>query len=313
MLKVDTQFYPGWTRKAITFSIDDGIVPNDEKFIKIVRPAGIKGTFNLCTHNMTFLPKEEYKEFYKGYEIANHTLYHPFAFEDGETYRIADTLFDQEHANPELVYPTEMQHLYYIMKPRGWRKIADTEGYISFIDACQNELEEVFGKGCVRSFVWPFDQQENEEIKKHLETKDYYGIRRSGARGTEGNFDLEEERMPWRYTANHLNLLEMAELYEQQEDDGKLKFFCFGVHSNDFEYGDKWDDLRLFAEKYGNRPNDYYYGTVGEIFDYADALKKLIITDCAVKNPTEFDLYIRIEDKNVIIKAGTDYICTAEA
>ena len=308
MKQVDTQFYPGWTRKAITFSIDDGVIPNDQKFIEIVRPAGIKGTFNLCTHNMTYIPKEEYREFYHGFEIANHTKHHPYAFEDGMTYRFGKTLFDKDHADPELVYPTEVEHLYYIMKPQGWRKIADTEGYISFIDICHEELEQIFGKGSIRSFVWPFDQQSNAAIEEHLKHMGYYGVRRSGARCSEGSFTLEGNRMPWHYTANHTNLLEMAELYEKQEDDGNLKIFCFGIHSNDFERDKKWDELKEFVEQYGNRSQDYYYATVGEIFDYADALKKLIITDCVVTNPTEVDLYIRVDGKNVLIKAGTDYI-----
>ena len=114
--------------------------------------------------------------------------------------------------------------------------------------------------------------------------------------------------MPWHYTANHTNLLKMAELYEQQEDDGNLKIFCFGLHSNDYENARKWDDLKEFANKYGNRPHDYYYATVGEIFDYADALKKLIVTESKVINPTDVDVYIRVDGKNVLIIAGTDYI-----
>lgn len=84
------------------------------------------------------------------------------------------------------------------------------------------------------------------------------------------------------------------------------------MHSNDFERDKKWDELKEFAEKYGNRPQDYYYATVGEIFDYADALKKLIISDGVVTNPTDLDLYIRVDGKNVLIKAGTDYISSAE-
>lgn len=310
MKQIDTQFYPGWTRKAITFSIDDGIVPNDEKFIKIVQPAGIKGTFNLCSHNMTYLTEEEYVKFYWGYEIANHTKYHPYVFADGETYQFSSELFDAESADSEFVYPTEIEHLYYIMKPQGWRKIADTEGYIKFIDACQEELEQVFGKGSVRSFVWPFDWQPNAAVEEHLKHMGYYGVRRSGARCAEGDFTLEEERMPWHYTANHTNLLEMAELYEQQVDDGTLKIFCFGIHSNDFEKAEKWNDLKEFADKYGNRPQDYYYATVGEIFDYVDAVKKLIISEEKISNPTEIDIYIRVDRKNVLIKAGTDYIET---
>ncbi len=305
MKKIDTMFYPGWVRKAITFSIDDGIVPTDRKFIEILKPAGIKGTFNLCSNTMTYLSKEGYKEFYQGYEIANHCKYHPFAFPDGVSFEFGEGFFDEAKADPNLIYPAEREHLYWIRKPRGWRKIADATGYKKFVDECHEELESVFGKGSVRSFVWPFDEQENAEVQEYLKSKEnYYGIRRSGARCAEGNFNLEANRKPWHYTATHDNLLEMAELYEKQEDDDNLKMLCFGVHSRDYEICEKWDDLKKFASLYGNRPQDYFYGTVGEIFDYADAVKKLIISDETIMNPTELDLYIRMNDKNVIIKAG---------
>lgn len=309
MKQIDTQFYPGWTRKAITFSIDDGIVPMDEKFIEIVRPMGIKGTFNLCSHNMSYLTKEEYKEFYHGYEIANHTKYHPYVFADGVSYHISNIPFDKESSDTNFIYPTETEHLYHIYKsPKGWRKIADTEGYISFIDECQVELEQVFGKGSVRSFVWPFDWQPNAVVEEHLKSKGYYGVRRSGARCSDEDFNLECERMPWHYTANHTNLLELAELYEQQPDDGNLKIFCFGVHSSDYFRDNKWDVLKEFAQKYGKRPKDFYYATVGEIFDYSDALSKIIISENKVINPTEVDVYARIDGKDVVIVAGNEYI-----
>ena len=48
--KIDLKFFPGWTRKSVTFTIDDGNVAMDKKFLDIVRPAGILGTFNLCSH-----------------------------------------------------------------------------------------------------------------------------------------------------------------------------------------------------------------------------------------------------------------------
>ena len=75
--RVDLNFFPGWTRKSVTFTIDDGNIPMDTKFLEIVRPAGILGTFNLCSHWMDKMSPEEYREFYRGYEIANHCKYHP--------------------------------------------------------------------------------------------------------------------------------------------------------------------------------------------------------------------------------------------
>ena len=49
--KIDVKFYPGWTRKAITFSIDDGILDMDKKFMDIVEPYGSQRSskFGRCT------------------------------------------------------------------------------------------------------------------------------------------------------------------------------------------------------------------------------------------------------------------------
>ena len=92
--------------------------------------------------------------------------------------------------------------------------------------------------------------------------------------------------------------------YEALPDDGELKFFCFGVHSIDFEKGERWDDLSAFAKTYGNRPSDYYYATIGEIYDYSEATKRIEITDTALNNPTAIDLYVKIDGEKCILKAG---------
>jgi hypothetical protein len=91
------------------------------------------------------------------------------------------------------------------------------------------------------------------------------------------------------------------ERYESYPDDGRLKFFSFGVHSGDFETFGKWDDLREFANKYGNRPESYYYATVGDIFDYEDAALRIEITDSEVKNPTDRSLYLKIDGERIVL------------
>ena len=50
--EVSKPYFPGFTRKSVTFSIDDGNLVLDKKFISIVAPYGIKGTFNLCGNNI---------------------------------------------------------------------------------------------------------------------------------------------------------------------------------------------------------------------------------------------------------------------
>ena len=43
---IDKNYFPGWVRKQVSFTIDDGNIEMDKKFIDIVRPAGVLGTFN---------------------------------------------------------------------------------------------------------------------------------------------------------------------------------------------------------------------------------------------------------------------------
>lgn len=308
-MKKVTPCYPGWSSKAITFTIDDGNLVMDQKFLDIVRPAGIKGTFNLCSHNMNTMSAEEYRAFYEGYEIANHCKLHPYVFEEGVTYKFADEPFDEATADPNLLYETDRPQVYYIRMPKGWRRIAEPHAYTALIAEGQAELEAVFGKGSVRSFVWPFNERKNHVVKEYLDSvKEYYGVRRSGEYGAEVGFLLPENRMPWHYTATHKTLLEKAAQYEALPEDGTLKFFCFGVHSIDFERENKWDALAEFARVYGNRPQDYFYATVGEIFDYEDAVKQLVITEEAVQNLSAQTVYVRIDNEKIALKAGETYL-----
>ena len=63
-------FYPGFTKKVITFTIDDGNMKYDRMLLDILEPAGIRGTFNLCSD----LHKDiecETREFYRGYGIVS--------------------------------------------------------------------------------------------------------------------------------------------------------------------------------------------------------------------------------------------------
>ena len=83
---IDLQYFPGWTRKAITFTIDDGNVFMDQKLIDIIKPYGIKGTFNITSNCVKeYHDAEAIGLIYQGFEIANHVKYHPYAFSDDES------------------------------------------------------------------------------------------------------------------------------------------------------------------------------------------------------------------------------------
>ena len=98
------KYFPGFTPKTITFSIDDGSVKYDKIFIDTVAPAGIKGTFNLYFDRVEIsLSDEEYRELYRGFEVSNHCNSHPFAMDPEREYSFTDEPFVRETADKNLV------------------------------------------------------------------------------------------------------------------------------------------------------------------------------------------------------------------
>lgn len=315
--KIDKNYFPGFTRKSITMSMDDGNVRCDRKLIDIMRPAGFKGTFNLCY--LDSLTPEEYRELYCGFEIANHCKHHPMAFADGREYVISDEALDpltsKGYSEQEpFVYKTDVDGLYKfhpyasIEKPAGWWPVASTEKYIELIDETKIMLEDVFGEGSVGAFIWPSGRQNNKAILKHLRESGYYSVRNSGVTMGADGFSMPDDRYSWSCTAREGNLLDIMALYEALPDDGELKFFCLGLHSHDYEGQNKWDDLRRFADTLGNRPEDYYYGSNREIFEHEDAVKRIEITESEITNPSSVSVYLTVDGERVVIAPKSSLI-----
>lgn len=71
--------FPGGKHKVLTMSYDDG-KQEDRRLVEIFNKNGIKGTFNLNSgleKDPVRIPQSEYKELYKGHEVACHTVSHP--------------------------------------------------------------------------------------------------------------------------------------------------------------------------------------------------------------------------------------------
>ena len=313
---VDKNYFPGWVRKSVTFTIDDGNVNMDRKFLEILRPAGILGTFNLCSHNMGYFDADGYREFYRGYEIANHAKYHVTSMSPELLNKISDAPFDRTLSDENLIYPyPDVEGAYYIhynlrypanpqrQKPDGWSISAMPEEYIKFADIGCQELEEIFGKGNVRGFVYPGGKGSARYAVDAVLAQNYFYVRKTGNLKDTTGFSMPADRQEWTYNASHNDILDVMAAYEKYEDDGELKFFSFGVHSVDYEKAEKWDDLREFARLYGNRPDTYFYGGVAEIFDYEDAIAALEVTDDKIKNDSELDLYVTVDGERMIVKA----------
>ena len=302
-MRVDKNYFPGWVRKSISFTIDDGNVELDKKFIDIVKRGGIVGTFNLCAPNLEKYTSEFYRELYRGYGISNHCKLHPFAKSPDKEFELSDDVFDEKTAEENKLYRVPGQEgVFYFRASSGWRKIADDAAYCRLVSECHKELEAVFGEGSITTYVWPYYEQNNAAVQDYVMNKcGYVAVRKTGATTDTTGFAVPLDRMRWSYNANHKNLLECAALFDAFADDGELKYFCFGVHSHDFERDTCWDVLEEFTAKYGNRKNDFWYASVEDIFAYTDAVNELRITEDKVENPTELELYVKIDGKNTVI------------
>ena len=302
---ISKPYFPGFTRKSVAFTIDDGVFEMDKKFISIIAPFGIKGTFNLCSDRYERMDTREVLALYQGYEIANHCKYHPYYLLPEQEAYISDAFFDEASADPEKIYPSKIEGLYYRHLPKGWRTCARACDYLRFAREGERELEAIFGEGSVKGFVWPFGKQMSDEI--------YEGLIRDGNRtlrngksiyGTTG-YAIAEDLTNWCFNTMSDNLMREIPLYQEYPDDGELKLFCLGGHSIDFERGNNFCDLEYFARTFGNKPEEYYTAGVDEIFRYSVAAKSLIVTDETVENPSDMDIYIKIDDMKVIVRAHT--------
>lgn len=325
--KLDANYFPGFVRKAVTFTIDDGIVAYDTKFINIVKPAGILGTFNLIntSSNRNGLTNEQYVALYEGFEVANHHVYHPlpwfgfdgFDAEDFADVPIHETIIYNDSIKNELdssyIYKTDVEGLYYIdynyhfaknYSTKYWHPIMTNEAYAKYVDQTKSDIEGLFGEGSVVGFAFPHGKL-NDDVKQYLANSGYLYARKTTGSSDNVTFNMPADRYAWSYNANHTNLNSLMAQFNDLTDDGNLKFFSFGVHSSD--YNGKWDVLQSFADTYGNRPEDFYYASNRDIFEYEDAVKALMIKDGMLLNASDITLYVTINNVKTIIPAHSVY------
>jgi hypothetical protein len=213
---------------------------------------------------------------------------------------LADTSKIDRHPKIEGLY-------YYYVQGYSWHPLSDTEHYLEFAMETQRELEEIFGKGSVKGFVYPHGNQKNQRVIDYLTEQGYTNIRRTSPRAKD-NFSLPESRYPWTYNAEHTDFLDLMEQFDQLPDDGELKMFSFGVHPIDYDKNAKWEDLITFAATYGNRPSDFFYGTVDDIFGYEDAIRTVTVEGGRIINNSEaYSVYFKHGNERLILAPHSAY------
>ena len=166
----------------------------------------------------------------------------------------------------------------------------------------RENLEEQFDT-IIRGMAYPFGTF-SDSVVDCLKS---CGIAYSRTTISNEGFKMPKDWLRLEATCHHNNkrLMELAEKFvEDKAGRGPIMFYLWG-HSYEFEGNDNWNVIEEFAEYMGGR-EDIWYATNIEIYDYVDAYNKLRFSSDGKKvfNPTCYDLYFNIKNKDYCIAPG---------
>ena len=273
---LDTQYYPGFTKKALIFSYDDGYEPGDTGLIQRLNSFGYRATFNIISSHWDSFSEEKLDEkraLYAGHEIANHSDTHP----------------EMHSINPET---------------GGYVYTADE--CIENIDAAKEKLERVFGYG-ISGFAWPYTCPSARTVVLEHVRDNYIYARGSGMNGffdVPSSFDDN-----WTFTvyqAKYQGILgEYAEKYKNYQSDGLSLFSVWG-HSFEFINGNpSFDEFEEFLGICGTI--DLWNPTCAEYVRYVKAQRELVVNAECVYNPTDLTLYAKSGETELILPPESRY------
>jgi len=264
-LKMDfTLMYPGFKKKALTFSYDDGVI-QDRLLIEKLRKYGFKGTFNLnsgqsgqekfrpsraeenkivdCSH----LDLTKAQEIYSGMEIATHTYSHPFM----------ETLSYQEQ--------------------------------IEEISKDKANLERIFSCPVLGS-AYPYGTY-NEDT---LEALDKEGIIYSRTVKSTYAFHRPYNWLLWHPTIHHNDPRLIEVILDFMETKEELPILYIWGHSYEFAIEDNFKIMDEIGQMLSDR-EDIYYATNMEICTYIKAAELVYYKKRErgyLVNPSAEDVYL---------------------
>ena len=266
--------FPGFKRKAVTFSYDDG-VKQDARLMSVFDKYGLKGTFNL---NAGYLYEpsgnrmgvDEAVALYKdsGHEVAIHGYNH-----------LSLTEVDRAIATDDIAQDRRALEKLFGRVIKG---MAYANG------AYDDSVVEIL-KNCGVNYARTTLQTECFDM-----TSDWL-------------------KMPTTCHHKNPKLMQLAKAFVEAETNPQrykwqikpMLFFVWG-HAYEFDNDDNWEVIEEFA-KYISGKDDIWYATNGEIYEYAKAYERLefSIDGRYIYNPSAIDLYIVTPYlEQIKIKAG---------
>ena len=261
--------FPGFKRKAVTLSYDDGVV-EDERLVEIMRRHGIKGTFNINSKNLggaggRCLPTEILKKVYgDDMEIAVHGYDHLPLAKVSPSLAMRDVVLDRETL--EVTFDRMVRGMAY--------------AYGSYSDEVVAMLKNagiVYSRTTksTYSFELPEEWLTLHPTCHHRDPK-LFMLVEEFLKDDAGNY--------WRNAP---------------------KLFYLWGHSYEFPRDDNWDVIESFCKIIGER-DDIWCATNMEIYEYVKAFESLVFSSDRkrIYNPTSTDVYLKGRCGNVLVKAG---------
>lgn len=278
MLKIYKAF-PGGTHKVLTLSYDDGKFA-DRRLVSIFNKYGIKATFNLNSgliNDGIRIDPSEWKELYKGHEVATHTYTHPSIARCPITEIVNEYLKDKEFLESVMGYPVR-GHAY----PNG--------SYSPQVEQIMADLGIKYGRiiGDYYAEEYTVRQSKNE-----------CGI---DVVGDTNGFAFPTNYYEWKPTCHHNhNLLGFGKNFKDLKKKQNLYMMYVWGHSYEFDRDNNWELIEQFCEMMAGQ-DDIWYATNIEIVDYMEAFDRLqFAADLSfVYNPSFQSVWIVVDDDKVV-------------
>ena len=262
--------FPGFRKKAVTFSYDDGH-NNDKRLVEILNKYNLKGTFNVCScfllnpskNNLTL---KQAKEVYGDvHEVAVHGQKHLSLSDMSMATATNEILSDRKALEKGFGR---------IIQGMAYANGDITDEYLTVIKACGIKYARIVPSR--RNFDLPTDWLKLTPTCHHDDP---------------ALFDLTEE---------FLNKPDRTYYWSRRQ-----RLFYLWGHASELDYNDGWEKLEKFCSMVGNR-DDVWACTNIELYDYMKAYQSLewSVENKLVFNPTATTVYIEYLDNLYVIKPG---------
>ena len=260
--------YPGGKTKSLTLSYDDGVWP-DRKLVALMRAHGVSGTFNLNSVRRP-VPGRVDAEGNRDFRM--------------EPEEIGDLYEGFEIGAHSCTHP----HL---------EGLSGRELYQELYLDKQN-LEQRYRQKIV-GLALPFgthDEKVDEAVKK-------LGFLYCRTVKSTHSFDVPAHLPMLDATCRHREPELMDVLEQFLKTDQELALFYLWGHSFEFELADNWKIMENFLDRASGH-DEVFYGTNGQIITYLKAMENLVSGEDFFLNPTDTDLWVRVEGRPLCIPAG---------